>query len=383
MTDYEAMTNEELARKFHTGKFAEADKEITDDYALTVLLKKNRRFLVRQINRLRTGYDCTGIKYEELICEAERGLWTAVVKYDATRKTKLLTYARYWIEKGIRDFLEKDCTYKKKKKILTEVMSSEAVMESYRTQHHYATESTALNHLFMNEVYSCIEEMPIRDQLILVLRNGMHGCTPISLEETADLFSINQFVLKRDERRIYQELYRNLIEKHAIDRDIKQLRQENRELSEQADRAEKKHRRAGQTSQQRRRILDERREENAAASAGRIPELYENDDPETVGEADREYYFQYSDGSRVYVPYVRGSIYTKPEFNRWRVLYQDKDEEWIRQRQRTLLKLRYLSLTYCECGETADSICQLLINYLPQEELMKMIYDCLGTKVDR
>ena len=374
MTDYEAMTNEELARKFHTGIFGEADKEITDDYALTVLLKKNRRFLIRQINRYKAGYDCMGIKYEELICEAERGLWTAVVKYDATRKTKLLTYARYWIEKGIREFLEKDCTYKKKKKALTEVMSSEAVMESYRMQHHYTTESTALKHLFMNEVYSCIESMPIRDQLILSLRNGMHGCTPISLEKTADLFSVNQFVLKKDERRIYQELYRYLIEKHAIAGDIKQLRQEKRRLSEQADRAERKHRREGQTSQQRRRILEERREENAAASAGRIPELFENDDPETAGEADKEYYFQYSDGSRVYIPYVRGSIYTMPEFNRWRVLYQDKDEEWIRRRYRTLLRLRYLAVTYCD--NCADRICELLIGELSPDELEKVVDDC-------
>ncbi len=309
MIDYEAMTNEELARKFHTGIFTEKDKEVTDDYALAVLLKKNRRFLIRQINRIKAAFDCTGLKYEELICEAERGFWTAVIRYDVTRKTKLLTYAKYWIDKGIKDFLGKDRAHKNRTKILTEGLSSVAEMQADRMQHHCSTESAALKHLFMNEVYSCIESMPIRDQLILALRNGMNGCTPISLKETADLFSVNQFVLKRDERRIYQELYRHLIEKHAIDSDIKQLRQENRELSEQADRAERKHRRAGQTSQQRRRILDERREENASASAGRIPELYENDDPETVGEADNEYYFQYSDGSRVYVPYVRGSVY--------------------------------------------------------------------------
>ena len=48
----------------------------------------------------------------------------------------------------------------------------------------------------------------------------------------ADLFSINQFVLKRDERRIYQEQYIYLNEKHAIYSYIRQLLQEKRDLSE-------------------------------------------------------------------------------------------------------------------------------------------------------
>ncbi len=377
MTDYEAMTNEELARKFHTGVFNDAGREITDDYALEVLLRKNRRFVVRQVNRIRAGYDCTGIKYEELICEAERGLWTAVKKYDSIRTTKLLTYARYWIDKGIWDFLEKNRDYKKDKKILTEVMSSAAVMQSERLQRHYSTESGAISHLFMEKVYACIADMPIRDQLILVLRTGMNGCTPISLEETAGLFSVSTFVLKRDERRIYQELYRHLIEEHAGDGEIKKLRQENKELSEKADRVERKHRRTGQTVQEHRRLLDERREEKAAASAERIPELYENDDPETVGEAEQEYYFRYSDGSRVYIPYVQRSTYTKPEFNRWRVMHKEKDEEWIRQRYRTILRLRYLATRFC--GESADRICELLIGGLSPNELEKMINDCFGT----
>ena len=109
----------------------------------------------------------------------------------------------------------------------------------------------------------------------------------------------------------------------------------------------------------------------------RIPELYENDDPETVGEADKEYYYRYSDGGRVYIPYVRGSIYTKPEFNRWRVLYQDKDEEWVRRRYRTLLRLRYLAVTYSE--DSADQICELLTGSLFPEELEKLVDDCTGT----
>ena len=137
-------------------------------------------------------------------------------------------------------------------------------MQSDRLQHHYATEAGAINHLFMDDVYSRIEDMPMRDQLILAVRNGLYGCTPISLTEAADLFSVSEFVLKRDERRICQELYRSLIERHAKAGDIKQLRRDNKELSEKADRAEKKHRRAGQTSQQHRRLLDECREEKAA-----------------------------------------------------------------------------------------------------------------------
>ena len=90
----------------------------------------------------------------------------------------------------------------------------------------------------------------------------------------------------------------------------------------------------------------------------------------------QEYFFQYSDGSRVYVPYVRGSVYTKPEFNRWRVLYIDKDEEWIRRRYRTLLRLRYLAATYCD--NYADRICELLIGGLSLDELEKMVDDCTG-----
>ena len=92
--------------------------------------------------------------------------------------------------------------------------------------------------------------------------------------------------------------------------------------------------------------FDEARNEKTTASAERIPALYANDDPETVGEAEKIYFLRYSDGSRVYIPPEHNSIYTQPEFNKWRILFKDKDEEWVRERYNTLMSGKVIRLEW-------------------------------------
>ena len=317
MINYEALTNEELVYLYRKEPPSADRTSERDEYALFVLLKKNRRFLVWRINKIKGGYDYYGVRYDELICEAETGLWIAAERFDPAKEVKFLTYAGEWVDKEIRSFLEKESKHKKRKGTVTKQLEESAAERTGLRQCNYPTEVYAINKRFMEVFFACMRTMDIRSQIIVCLGNGL-----------------------------YQKLYRLLIDKCAGIKEIDRIRRDNKAASEKKTRDTVKNRRTLLTDKEHRRLLDEARNEKTTASAERIPALYANDDPETVGEAEKIYFLRYSDGSRVYIPPEHNSIYTQPEFNKWRILFKDKDEEWVRERYNTLMSGKVIGLEW-------------------------------------
>ena len=346
MINYEALTNEELVYLYRKEPPSADRTSERDEYALFILLKKNRRFLVWRINKIKGGYDYYGVRYDELICEAETGLWIAAERFDPAKEVKFLTYAGEWVDKEIRSFLEKESKHKKRKGTVTKQLEESAAERTGLRQCNYPTEVYAINKRFMEVFFACMRTMDIRSQIIVCLGNGLYGCTPLTTQELAKFSNTKEKVIKKNENEIYQKLYRLLIDKCAGIKEIDRIRRDNKAASEKKTRDTVKNRRTLLTDKEHRRLLDEARNEKTTASAERIPALYANDDPETVGEAEKIYFLRYSDGSRVYIPPEHNSIYTQPEFNKWRILFKDKDEEWVRERYNTLMSGKVIRLEW-------------------------------------
>lgn len=63
-----------------------------------ILIERNLRLVVSRAKRLLNR----GLEFEDLIQEGNIGLMKAVDKYDSSKRTKVATYATWWIDQGIR-----------------------------------------------------------------------------------------------------------------------------------------------------------------------------------------------------------------------------------------------------------------------------------------
>jgi RNA polymerase primary sigma factor len=84
--DVKTLHKEVNTLEFHMKKFK------------NTLIEKNLRLVVARAKKLRNK----GLEFEDLIQEGNIGLMKAIDKYDISKKTKVATYATWWIDQSIR-----------------------------------------------------------------------------------------------------------------------------------------------------------------------------------------------------------------------------------------------------------------------------------------
>lgn len=72
-----------------------------DTEAMTQLIGTNRRF----VTALARKYESNGLSLDELICEGNKGLEAACMKYDPSRGFKFISFAVWFVRQSIENAL--------------------------------------------------------------------------------------------------------------------------------------------------------------------------------------------------------------------------------------------------------------------------------------
>ena len=159
-------------------------------------------------------FETSGICVEDLISIGTIGLIKAVNTFCPTKNIKLATYASRCIENEILMYLRKITPLKNETSIdeplnvdwdgnellLSDVLGSDSDMVCSQIEQEVEC----------GLLIKAVDELPVREKLIMQLRFGLSGKKEHTQKEVADLLNISQSYISRLEKRIILNLKRNL-----------------------------------------------------------------------------------------------------------------------------------------------------------------------------
>ena len=119
------------------------------------LILNNQNYIYKEVNALKAKLDLPPWIVEDMIQECTFGFIEAIQRFDASRGTKFLTYADFWIKKSCR-------------KIIGEFMSSQELVSLYQELGY--DKDTILLNLILDENALIPEECGIRAATIQQIR---------------------------------------------------------------------------------------------------------------------------------------------------------------------------------------------------------------------
>ena len=171
---------------------------------------------LRLVAYIAKRFENTGANIEELISIGTLGLMKAVATFNSEKSIKLATYASRCIENEILMFIRKSSSQRREVSIdeplsvdwdgnellLSDVLGSEqdVVFKSMEE----AEERAILR--------SAVGELNERERVIIDMRYGLSGQSPMTQKEVADELGISQSYISRLEKRIMVRLKRRIEE---------------------------------------------------------------------------------------------------------------------------------------------------------------------------
>ena len=177
-----------------------------DEQARMELIERNLRLVVYTASK----FENTKINMEDLIQVGTIGLIKAVSSFNLDKNIKMATYASRCIENEILMFLRK--TSKEKKEIsLDEPLSSDKDGNELSVADVIGTDADAISKGVEDSdeksvLNLALAELPEREKLIMDMRFGLNGKTPMTQKEVADFLNISQSYISRLEKRIVVKL---------------------------------------------------------------------------------------------------------------------------------------------------------------------------------
>lgn len=177
-----------------------------DEQARMELIERNLRLVVYTASK----FENTKINMEDLIQVGTIGLIKAVSSFNLDKNIKMATYASRCIENEILMFLRK--TSKEKKEIsLDEPLSSDKDGNELSVADVIGTDADAISKGVEDSdeksvLNLALAELPEREKLIMDMRFGLAGKTPMTQKEVADFLNISQSYISRLEKRIVVKL---------------------------------------------------------------------------------------------------------------------------------------------------------------------------------
>lgn len=177
-----------------------------DEQARMELIERNLRLVVYTASK----FENTKINMEDLIQVGTIGLIKAVSSFNLDKNIKMATYASRCIENEILMFLRK--TSKEKKEIsLDEPLSSDKDGNELSVADVIGTDADAISKGVEDSdeksvLNLALAELSEREKLIMDMRFGLAGKTPMTQKEVADFLNISQSYISRLEKRIVVKL---------------------------------------------------------------------------------------------------------------------------------------------------------------------------------
>lgn len=185
--------------------------EAGEDYAKQLLIEHNLRLVVYIARR----FENTGINLEDLISIGTIGLIKAIGTYRRDKNIKLATYASRCIENEILMYIRKTASQK------AEVSLDEPINMDYDGNELLlsdilGTEEDVVTGRLDDDVdltllRQSLSRLSSRERQIINLRFGLNGEKEMTQKEVAQLLGISQSYISRLEKRIIQQLKREML----------------------------------------------------------------------------------------------------------------------------------------------------------------------------
>ncbi len=179
-------------------------------YANQKLIEHNLRLVVYISKRFET----TGIPAEDLISIGSIGLIKAINTFRSDKNIKLATYASRCIENEILMFLRK--THNQKAEVsLDEPLNVDWDGNELLLSDILGTDSDSVSRNLEEDIerqilHSALEQIPLRERMIMEMRFGLGGYREMTQKEVADILGISQSYISRLEKKIIQRLRREI-----------------------------------------------------------------------------------------------------------------------------------------------------------------------------
>lgn len=186
-----------------------------DMEARNTLIVHNLRLVVYIAKK----FESTKINIEDLISIGSMGLIKGVQTFKIEKNIKLATYASRCIENEILMYLRK--THKMRQEVsLDEILNvdsegNEMVLADILAAVDEEALETMTKDEDRKEIYQALDNLPKREQDIIIMRFGLFGHEPLTQKEVADILGISQSYISRLEKRIIDKM-RHEIENRAI-----------------------------------------------------------------------------------------------------------------------------------------------------------------------
>ena len=187
-----------------------------DESAKQRLIEHNLRLVVYIARR----FENTGINLEDLISIGTIGLIKAINTYRRDKNIKLATYASRCIENEILMYIRKTACQK------AEVSLDEPINMDYDGNELLLSDILGTDE---DQIYRPLEddvdlavlrqalsELPEREREIVLLRFGLYGRKEMTQKEIAQQMGISQSYISRLEKRIINQLKRDIIKQAGI-----------------------------------------------------------------------------------------------------------------------------------------------------------------------
>ncbi len=165
-------------------------------------------------------FESTGIGTEDLVSIGTIGLVKAINTFNPNKNIKIATYASKCIENEILMFIRKTSPLKLEVSI-DEPLNTDSdgnelllgdILGSDSDEVHKGIEAEEERLM----IYRAIEKLNERDKEIIVKRFGLFGTRELTQKELADSMGISQSYISRLEKRIINQLKRDIIKQAGI-----------------------------------------------------------------------------------------------------------------------------------------------------------------------
>ena len=181
-----------------------------EQQAKATLIEHNLRLVVYIAKK----FENTGVCIEDLISIGTIGLIKAVNTFRADRNIKLATYASRCIENEILMHLRK--TVKQKLEVsLDEPLNVDWDGNELLLGDILGTDGDVVGQGIEDEVdrqllHIALNKLGAREKRIIELRFGLNGCREYTQKQVADMLGISQSYISRLEKKIINELYKEI-----------------------------------------------------------------------------------------------------------------------------------------------------------------------------
>ena len=181
-----------------------------NEKARNTLVEHNLRLVVYIAKK----FENTGVCIEDLISIGTIGLIKAVNTFRADRNIKLATYASRCIENEILMHLRK--TVKQKLEVsLDEPLNVDWDGNELLLGDILGTDGDVVGQGIEDEVdrqllHIALNKLGAREKRIIELRFGLNGCREYTQKQVADMLGISQSYISRLEKKIINELYKEI-----------------------------------------------------------------------------------------------------------------------------------------------------------------------------